>query len=63
MLLGGLIFDSAVDRRYLGMFFGGLLGCLIARLLNYELFGESKNKQDSVAIRMLLKEEENVTEK
>lgn len=63
LLLGGVIFDSAVDKRYIGMFVGGLLGCLIARLLHHKLFNVSQDKNQSSAIKMLLKEEENLADK
>ena len=40
LMLGGLILESVVDKRQIGIFFGGLIGCMLARLLNYELFSD-----------------------
>ena len=56
MIIGGLMFESVVDYRYMGLFLGQLLGCLIARLLVWQLWGEGEKNEDGTAIKMLMKE-------
>lgn len=42
LIVGGIIYDNVVDYRYIGLFLGQIIGCLIARLLQWQLWGEGE---------------------
>ena len=53
VLMGSLIFNQVVDSRYIGLFFGAILGAQISRLLHNQLFVEKKKEVDPSALKLL----------
>ena len=53
MILGGLLFDNSLDKKYIGMFVGNVGGAIIARLLYERILVKNTEKSEHRAIKML----------
>ena len=45
LIMGGMIFENKVDRRYIGVILGQIIGCLISRLMVWQIWGEGEKHE------------------
>ena len=53
IMLGGIIFDNALDKKLVFMFFGNIIGTIIAKLLYQRVIGRTKEQTENKVLKML----------
>jgi len=54
LVLGGLMFDNALDPKLLGLFFGNLFGTVIGKMLYVQLLGPKKAEETNKTLKKML---------
>ena len=53
VMLGGLLFDSSLDKKLIGLFIGNVCGTVIAKLLYQRILVKEKEKTEHKVLKML----------
>ena len=54
LMLGGLMFDTSLDPKLLGLFFGNLFGTIIGKMLYVQLLGPKKAEETNKTLNKML---------